>query len=133
MSRGVRACPGPRPPAAAAPRRAVRPGRRRRLRPRAGMRSRPWVAFCRDSPEKKTGACDLAAASTAPPARLRTGPVSAGTTPDGLLRAAARLRDAGRVAEAIEAYRQALALRPDAPNSWYNLARLQREAGQPEA
>jgi tetratricopeptide (TPR) repeat protein len=59
--------------------------------------------------------------------------VSAGTTPERLLRAAAQLRDAGRIAEAIEAYRQALALHPQAPNSWYNLARLQRQAGQPEA
>lgn len=59
--------------------------------------------------------------------------MSAGTTPDELLRTAAQLRDAGRIAEAIAAYRQALALRPQAPNSWYNLARLQRQAGQPEA
>lgn len=59
--------------------------------------------------------------------------VSAGTIPERLLRAAAELRDAGRIAEAIAAYRQALALNPQAPNSWYNLARLQRQAGQPEA
>jgi tetratricopeptide (TPR) repeat protein len=59
--------------------------------------------------------------------------VSAGTTPEALLRAAAELRDAGRIGEAIAAYRQALALYPQAPNSWYNLARLQRQAGQPEA
>jgi tetratricopeptide (TPR) repeat protein len=59
--------------------------------------------------------------------------VSAGKTPEALLKAAAELRDAGRIAEAIEAYRRALALHPQAPNSWYNLARLQRRAGQPEA
>lgn len=59
--------------------------------------------------------------------------MSAGTTPEALLRAAAELRDAGRIAEAIDAYRRALALNPQAPNSWYNLARLQRQAGQPEA
>jgi tetratricopeptide (TPR) repeat protein len=59
--------------------------------------------------------------------------VSAGTTPEGLLRIAAQHRQAGRVAEAIAAYEQALAQRPDLPNSWYNLARLQRQAGRFEA
>jgi tetratricopeptide (TPR) repeat protein len=59
--------------------------------------------------------------------------VSAGTTPQRLLRAAAEHRDAGRIAEAIAAYREALALQPQAPNSWYNLARLQRQVGQPDA
>ena len=59
--------------------------------------------------------------------------MSAGRTAEEWLRAAAGLRDAGRLAEAIAAYREALALRPEAPNSWYNLARLQRQAGQPEA
>lgn len=59
--------------------------------------------------------------------------MSAGTTPEAQLRAAAQLRDAGRIAEAIAAYRQALASYPQAPNSWYNLARLERQAGQPEA
>ena len=59
--------------------------------------------------------------------------MSAGTTPEGLLRIAAQHREAGRVAEAIAAYDAALALRPDLPNAWYNLARLQRQAGHPEA
>lgn len=59
--------------------------------------------------------------------------MSAGTTPEGLLRIASRHREAGRVAEAIAAYEAALALRPDLPNAWYNLARLQRQTGQPEA
>jgi tetratricopeptide (TPR) repeat protein len=50
-----------------------------------------------------------------------------------LLRAAVDHRAAGRLPAAIAAYEQALALRPDAPNSWYNLARLQRQAGRFEA
>jgi Flp pilus assembly protein TadD len=58
--------------------------------------------------------------------------VSVGTTPERL-RAAAEHREVGRIADAIDAYRQALAQHPEAPNSWYNLARLQRQAGQPEA
>ena len=59
--------------------------------------------------------------------------MDAGTTPEKLLRIASQHRDAGRVAEAIAAYEEALALRPDLPNSWYNLARLQRRAGRFEA
>ena len=59
--------------------------------------------------------------------------MSAGTTPEGLLRIASQHREAGRVAEAIAAYEAALALRPGLPNAWYNLARLQRRAGRPEA
>ena len=46
-----------------------------------------------------------------------------------LLHRAADLRRAGRVAEAIEAYEQLLTLRPDLADSWYNLAWLQRQAG----
>lgn len=59
--------------------------------------------------------------------------MGAGTTPEGLLRTASEHREAGRVAEAIAAYEAALALRPDLPNSWYNLARLQRQTGRFEA
>lgn len=50
-----------------------------------------------------------------------------------LLRAAHRYRDAGRVPEAIRTYQQLLALRPNSPNTWYNLARLQRQARQYQA
>ena len=50
-----------------------------------------------------------------------------------LLRAAHRYRNAGLVREAIDAYQRLLAIRPDAPNTWYNLARLQRQARQYEA
>lgn len=46
---------------------------------------------------------------------------------------AAALREVGRVPEAIAAYQRLLARRPDLPNSWYNLALLQRRARQPEA
>jgi tetratricopeptide (TPR) repeat protein len=54
-------------------------------------------------------------------------------TPEGLLRDAARHREGGRLGEAIAAYREALRLRPAMPNSWYNLALLERQAGQFEA
>lgn len=47
-----------------------------------------------------------------------------------LLARASQLRQSGRVAEAISAYRQLLALRPDLPDSWYNLAWLERQAGR---
>lgn len=47
-----------------------------------------------------------------------------------LLRQAARHRDEGRVAEAIASYRRLLARWPQSPNSWYNLARLERRARQ---
>ena len=51
-----------------------------------------------------------------------------------LLQRAAQLRRAGRVVEAIAAYEQLLALRPDLPDSWYNLGWLQRQARRfPEA
>lgn len=59
--------------------------------------------------------------------------MSAGTTPEGLLRIASQHADAGRLPEAIAAYEQALGLRPALPNSWYNLARLLRRTGRPEA
>jgi len=45
-----------------------------------------------------------------------------------LLREASQLRAAGRIPEAIEAYRQVLAANPDLPDSWFNLGWLQRQA-----
>jgi tetratricopeptide (TPR) repeat protein len=50
-----------------------------------------------------------------------------------LLREASRLRALGRVDEAIAAYRQLLAAKPDLPDSWYNLGWLQRKARQFDA
>jgi tetratricopeptide (TPR) repeat protein len=49
------------------------------------------------------------------------------------LQAASRLRQMNRVPEAIAAYEQVLARRPDLPNSWYNLGLLQRRAGKLDA
>lgn len=54
--------------------------------------------------------------------------MQAGETAEQLLESASRLRRAGRVTEAIDAYRRLLALRPDLADSWYNLAWLQRQA-----
>jgi len=59
--------------------------------------------------------------------------VAADETAQALLQQASRLRQAGRVAEAIAAYERLLALRPDLPDSWYNLAYLQRRARRFEA
>jgi tetratricopeptide (TPR) repeat protein len=53
--------------------------------------------------------------------------------PQALLRSAQALEKAGRLAEAEAAYLRVLALRPDLPDTWYNLARLQRRAGRFEA
>lgn len=50
-----------------------------------------------------------------------------------LIDAARAHDDAGRLAEAAAAYRQLLALAPALPNSWYNLARLERRLGRPTA
>jgi len=50
-----------------------------------------------------------------------------------LLQRASALRQAGRVAEAIQAYQRLLDVRPDLPESWYNLGWLQRQARQFEA
>lgn len=49
-----------------------------------------------------------------------------------LLATASRLRESGRVAEAIDAYRRLLAAHPDLPDSWYNLGWLLRRAGRAE-
>lgn len=46
------------------------------------------------------------------------------------LREAHMYRDQGRVPEAIDAYRRLLSRWPHSPNGWYNLAMLQRRAGQ---
>ncbi len=46
-----------------------------------------------------------------------------------LLNAASRLRELGRVPEAIAAYRELLSAYPDLPDSWYNLGYLCRQAG----
>src|SRR3546814_4859252 len=64
---------------------------------------------------------------------LSTLPMTAGETPEALLRRATELQRAGRVREAIETYERLLAVRPDLPDSWYNLGYLQRWAGQFEA
>ena len=44
---------------------------------------------------------------------------------------ASALRNAGRVPEAIAAYRDVLAIEPELPDSWYNLAWLLRRNGEP--
>ncbi|HEV2867528.1 MAG TPA: sulfotransferase [Allosphingosinicella sp.] len=54
--------------------------------------------------------------------------MSAAETPAMLLARAGRLREAGRVEEAIAAYEAALAAAPEAANAWYNLGWLQRRA-----
>ncbi|MGH8189136.1 MAG: tetratricopeptide repeat protein, partial [Steroidobacteraceae bacterium] len=53
--------------------------------------------------------------------------------PQALLHHAQRLERAGRLAEAEAAYVQLLARWPDLPNTWYNLALLQRRAGRFDA
>jgi tetratricopeptide (TPR) repeat protein len=47
-----------------------------------------------------------------------------------LLGVASQLRRAGRIDEAIAAYKRLLALKPDLADSWYNLAWLERQARQ---
>lgn len=47
-----------------------------------------------------------------------------------LLSTASLLRRAGRTDEAIAAYKRLLSVNPDLPDSWYNLAWLQRQARQ---
>lgn len=46
---------------------------------------------------------------------------------------ASRLRAAGRAEEAAQAYRRLLAIRPDLPDSWFNLALMERQSGRFEA
>lgn len=50
--------------------------------------------------------------------------------PEAMLREAVRLNGEGRIPEAIAAYERVLARWPDLPDSWYNLAMLQRKARQ---
>ena len=52
---------------------------------------------------------------------------------EALMAIASRLRAAGRAGEAATAYRQLLALRPDLPDSWFNLALMERRSGRFEA
>lgn len=52
---------------------------------------------------------------------------------ESLIGQAAQLRRAGRTLEALAAYEALLAAHPNLPDSWYNLALLQRKAGRPEA
>ncbi|MFA7262496.1 MAG: sulfotransferase [Caulobacter sp.] len=52
---------------------------------------------------------------------------------ESLLGQAAQLRRAGRTLEALAAYEALLTAHPDLPDSWYNLALLQRQAGRPRA
>src|SRR6188474_2237202 len=53
--------------------------------------------------------------------------------PQALLRSAAALEKAGRLAEAEAAYLRVLGSWPELPDTWYNLARLQRRAGRFDA
>jgi len=53
--------------------------------------------------------------------------------PEILMALASRLRAAGRADEAAQAYRQLLAIRPDLPDSWFNLALTERQSGRFEA
>src|SRR5690242_8977511 len=53
--------------------------------------------------------------------------------PQTLLRNAVTLERAGRLAEAEAVYLQLLAGWPDSPDTWYNLALLQRRAGRYDA
>jgi tetratricopeptide (TPR) repeat protein len=52
--------------------------------------------------------------------------------PDQLLSEALRLLRTGRIHEAIDTYQRLLTLRPDLPDSWYNLAFLQHQVRQYE-
>ena len=52
---------------------------------------------------------------------------------EALMAMASRLRAAGRADEAAQAYRQVLAIRPDLPDSWFNLALMERQCGRFEA
>jgi tetratricopeptide (TPR) repeat protein len=47
-----------------------------------------------------------------------------------LLGAASQLRREGRIEDAIAAYKRLLAIKPDLPDSWYNLGWLERQARQ---
>ena len=49
---------------------------------------------------------------------------------EALMALASRLRAAGRADEAAQAYRRLLAIRPDLPDSWFNLALMERQCGR---
>ena len=49
---------------------------------------------------------------------------------EALMALASRLRAAGRADEAAQAYRRLLAIRPDLPDSWFNLALMERQSGR---
>ena len=53
--------------------------------------------------------------------------------PQALLRSAAALEKAGRLAEAEAVYQRVLGRWPDLPDTWYNLALLQRRTGRFDA
>lgn len=53
-------------------------------------------------------------------------------TTEDMLREASALRREARFAEAEAAYRRLLALSPNLPDSWFNLAWLQRRVGKPD-
>jgi len=56
--------------------------------------------------------------------------VTTAADPQTSLREAVRLERAGRIAEAVAAYEHLLRRWPNHPDSWYNLAVLQRKAGR---
>src|SRR5665213_91452 len=51
-------------------------------------------------------------------------------TPEALLSEARQLESQGRIAPAIAAYQRLLAVHPQLPDCWYNLAVLFRKSGQ---
>ncbi|MFO1016933.1 MAG: sulfotransferase [Hyphomonadaceae bacterium] len=53
-------------------------------------------------------------------------------TTEEMLREASALRREGRLVDAEAAYRRLLALSPNLPDSWFNLAWLQRRVGKPD-
>ena len=59
--------------------------------------------------------------------------MTVGVDADAMLRDAVLLERAGRVAEAISVYERLLARWPDRPDTWYNLALLQRKARRYES
>jgi tetratricopeptide (TPR) repeat protein len=54
-------------------------------------------------------------------------------TAEALMALASRLRATGQADQAAQAYRQLLAIRPDLPDSWFNLALMERQCGRFEA
>lgn len=54
-------------------------------------------------------------------------------TAEQLIALASQLRAQGRAAEAADAYRRLLSIRPDLPDSWYNLALMERACGRFDA